>query len=83
MIVPLQRAVISATACTEPHFTYQSFILQVAERIVDGRKCDAWQQLSRPLKDLIRGQMIIRLANHAEDSPALFRKSQVLEIHFS
>jgi hypothetical protein len=43
MIVPLQRAVISGTVRAEPDFAYQSFVLQVAERIVDSRERDAWQ----------------------------------------
>ena len=75
MIVPLQRAVISGTVRAEPDFAYQSFVLQVAERIVDGCERDAWQQLSRTLKDFIRGQMLVRFADYPEDSPALFRKS--------
>jgi hypothetical protein len=43
MIVSLQRAVISGTVGAEPDFAYQSFGLQVAERIVDSREGDAWQ----------------------------------------
>jgi len=83
MIVPLQRAVISGTVRTEPDFAYQSFILQVAKRIVDGGERDAWQDLSRTLEDLNRGQMFVRFADYAEDSPALFCKSQVFEIHLA
>jgi hypothetical protein len=75
MIVPLQRAVISGTVRAESDFAYQSFDLQVAERIVDGCERDAWQQLSRTLKDLIRGRMLVRFADYPKDSLALFRKS--------
>ena len=81
MIVPLQGAVISGTVRAEPDFAYQTFILQIAERIVDGGERDAWQQLSRPLKDLICGQMLVRFADYPEDSLALFRQSQVFGIH--
>jgi hypothetical protein len=74
---------LSSALGAEPDFADQSFVLQVAERVVDGCECDSWQYLSRTLKDLIRGQVLVRLADYLKDSPALFRKSQVFEIHFS
>ena len=75
MIVPFQCAVISSTVRAEPDFAYQSFMFQVAKRIVDGGERDPWQQLSRALEDLIRGQVLVRFADYVEDSSALFRKS--------
>ena len=81
MIVAFQRAIIAGTVRAESHFAYQPFVLEVAERIVDGRKRDAWQYVSRALEDFNRGQMFIRVADYSKDSPALFRKSQVVEIH--
>jgi len=75
VIVSLQRAIVSGRIRAEPDFAYQSLLLQIAERIVDGRKRDTGQVLSRPLKDLVRGQMLVRFADDAEHSPALFCKS--------
>lgn len=75
MIVPLEFTVVARAVCTEPDLADESFVLQVAQRVVDGGERDAGQEPARMLEDLIGREMLIGFADDAEYSLALFRKS--------
>ena len=43
MVVPIQLAIIASAVRSEPHFSDQTLVLQVAQRIVNGCERNGWQ----------------------------------------
>jgi hypothetical protein len=75
MVVPVRHPVKAARTVAELYLGNVPRVLQIPQRVVDGRETYARQEVLRPPKNLIRRQMMLRIADHPQDNLTLLCKS--------
>ena len=71
VVVTIGLAIVAAGAVAEIDFVNESGVLQVAQRVVNGRVADPGQAPPRRLKDVAGGGVIVAFLDHLEDRLSL------------
>jgi len=74
VIVSRELTVVVCSIRAKLDLAYKAFVLEISQRVVNGRERDTGQEPASILKDLIGRQVLVGLADHLQNGLTLFRQ---------